>query len=82
MTEQMASPEPAEPPAGLTEADARGCRWIEGEATPLRSGMFCCAPTRPGSSWCSTHRQIVWSDRRASRRPARRLAGSASEGLC
>jgi hypothetical protein len=46
MTEQTISPEPPEQattPAGLREADFRGCRWIAGEATPLRPGMFCCA---------------------------------------
>jgi hypothetical protein len=50
--------------AGLREADFQGCRWIEGPPTPLRSGMFCCAPTAPGSSWCPRHRQIVWAAHR------------------
>jgi hypothetical protein len=45
----------------LTDADLHGCRWIEGEATPIRSGMWCCAPPAPGSAWCPRHRQIVWS---------------------
>jgi hypothetical protein len=32
-------PETTEPLAALTEADAHGCRWIDGEATPLRRGL-------------------------------------------
>jgi hypothetical protein len=44
----------------LSEADFRECRWISGEPLPLRSGMFCCAPTRPGSSWCERHHGVVW----------------------
>jgi hypothetical protein len=53
-------------PAGLTEADFRGCRFIRGEATPLRAGMFCGAtPSAPGSPWCQAHRERVWT---ASRR--------------
>jgi hypothetical protein len=75
MTEQMESPEPAETAEPATtplgDADFRGCRWIAGETTPLRHGMFCCAPTAPGGSWCSRHRKIVWSYRRASLRPVR-----------
>jgi hypothetical protein len=74
MTEQMESPEPTETataPAGLSEADFRGCRWIEGEVTPLRRGMFCGRPVRAGESWCAEHRKIVWSYRRASLRPVR-----------
>jgi hypothetical protein len=68
MTELVANPEPLEPvtpAAALSEADFRGCRFIEGEAIPIRDGMFCGAPTPPGSPWCATHRAIVWS---ASRR--------------
>jgi hypothetical protein len=50
-----------EPTAGLSEADFRGCRFIEGEVTPLRAGLFCGAPTpRPGGSWCRAHHAVVW----------------------
>jgi hypothetical protein len=52
---------------GLREADFRGCRWIEGKPTPLHPGMFCCAPTLSGGSWCAKHRKIVWAYRRTSR---------------
>jgi hypothetical protein len=66
MSEQGAEPLSAE----LTDADLRGCRFIESEATPLRSGMFCCAtPSEPGGSWCARHRKIVWAYRRTLRRP-------------
>jgi hypothetical protein len=54
-----------DPQPGLSEADYRGCRWIEGKPTPLRPGMFCCAPTLLGGSWCAKHRKIVWAYRRA-----------------
>jgi hypothetical protein len=52
----------------LTDADLRGCRWIDGPATPLKPGMFCGAtPTEPGGSWCGAHRTVVY--RIAVRRP-------------
>jgi hypothetical protein len=58
----------------LTDADLRGCRFIEGEPTPLRRGMFCSAPpAEPGGSWCSRHRARVWT-LRAQRRTAMRKA--------
>jgi hypothetical protein len=61
-----------EPQLGLSEADGKGCRWIEGEPRPLRAGMFCCEPCPPGEPFCPAHRARVW------RRPARRLgAGPA-----
>ena len=47
----------------LTDADFRGCRWIEGAAKPLRRGMFCGRPVAEGESWCAMHRGIVfWED--------------------
>jgi hypothetical protein len=48
-------------PAELTDADMRGCRFIEGEVTPLRRHMFCCTPVLAGGSWCAKHRKIVWA---------------------
>jgi hypothetical protein len=72
MTELTTEPgtAPATAPGELSEADLRGCRWIEGKPTPLRPGMFCCAtPAEPGGSWCAKHRKIVWAYRRTSRRP-------------
>jgi hypothetical protein len=46
--------------SALTDADFRGCRWIEGEPMPLRSGMFCGSPVRSGESWCDAHRSLVF----------------------
>ncbi|HEV2099033.1 MAG TPA: hypothetical protein VGR45_08925 [Stellaceae bacterium] len=46
----------------LTDADFRGCRWIEGNPSPLRSGMFCGLPVVPGESWCAGHRDVVFGD--------------------
>lgn len=72
----MRRPELPEPTAGLSEADARGCRWIEGEPPPLHVGMFCCRLTLPGESWCSRHRAICY--RRADRAPRQRIAAAES----
>jgi hypothetical protein len=59
-----------DPLSALSEADYRGCRWVEDEPTPLRPGMFCCAATVSGGSWCERHRKIVWAYQRgALRRP-------------
>ena len=55
-----------DPQPGLTEADFKGCRFIEGEPAPLRPHMYCCAKTRPGESWCARHLPVVW--RRVARR--------------
>jgi hypothetical protein len=59
----LCSPEPGPaPPPAMTEADFRGCRWIEGDALPLRPGMFCTGPVeQPGSAWCEWHRRRVFS---------------------
>jgi hypothetical protein len=48
----------------LTDADFRGCRWIEGEPKPLRRGMFCGRPVLVGQSWCAMHRGIVFREER------------------
>jgi hypothetical protein len=50
----------AERVGALTEADFRGCRWIEGEPIPLHSGMFCGLPVAPGTSWCAMHHAVVF----------------------
>ena len=62
-----AMPEPQ--PAVMTDADHTGCRYIAGEPTPLRRGMFYCDKTLPGESWCARHRRVVWQ-RTARRRAA------------
>ena len=43
----------------LTNADFRGCRWIEGDPSPLRRGMFCGSPVAAGESWCAKHHGVV-----------------------
>jgi hypothetical protein len=80
----MTELEPA--PAELMEADMRGCRFIAGEATPLRTGMFCGAPTAPGSAWCRAHHGVVWrattrqrATLRKSGRRSRRSLAQATE---
>jgi hypothetical protein len=61
-------------PTALTDADARGCRWISGEPSPVRAGMWCCAPTAPGSSYCQAHRERAWTGSRR-RSPTMRKSG-------
>jgi hypothetical protein len=46
----------------LTDGDSRGCRWIEGDPSPLRPGMFCGLRVAPGESWCAKHRGIVFGE--------------------
>jgi hypothetical protein len=46
----------------LTDADFRGCRWIEGEPKPLRAGMFCGRPVAEDESWCAIHRAVVFGE--------------------
>jgi hypothetical protein len=50
--------------AETTDADFRGCRFIEGEPTPLRRGMYCCRPTQLGEAWCPLHSRLVWRRQR------------------
>jgi hypothetical protein len=59
--DELPDPQPV-----LSEEDYRGCRWIAGEPTPIRSGIFCCRPTRAGSCWCPEHYRIAFG--RAARR--------------
>jgi hypothetical protein len=60
LTTRPEQAEPATASAELREADFRGCRFIAGEATPLRPGLFCGSPTLRGSSWCQRHHGVVW----------------------
>ena len=63
----------------LTEADFAGCRWIEGDPSPLRRGMFCGSPVMPGESWCVGHRSIVFGEGLAAdSRPDGVTGGSAA----
>jgi hypothetical protein len=62
----------------LTEADFRGCRWIEGDPSPPRPGMFCGFPVRSGESWCEKHRGVVFGENLAAEfLPLGLAAGSA-----
>jgi len=64
----------------LTDADFRGCRWIEGDPSPLRQGMFCGFPAPPGESWCARHRGVVFGENLvADFRPHGLAGGSAAE---
>jgi hypothetical protein len=55
-----ALPDPQPQPA-LTDADARGCRHISGEPTPIRSGLWCGAPCLRDSSYCEEHHFVCWT---------------------
>jgi hypothetical protein len=62
----------------LTDADFRGCRWIEGDPSPLRPGMFCGFPVAAGESWCAKHRGVVFGENSSAFfRPQGLAAGSA-----
>jgi hypothetical protein len=62
----------------LSDADFRGCRWIEGDPSPLRPGMFCGCPVAAGESWCARHHGVVFGQNLAAAfRPQGLAAGSA-----
>jgi hypothetical protein len=66
-------PEP-DPQPCLTDRDFRGCRHIAGEASPLRSGMYCCKPTAGVTlPWCAEHLRVV------ARVPGRRAPGTMAQ---
>jgi hypothetical protein len=46
----------------LTDPDFRGCRWIEGDPSLLRPGMFCGLAVASGESWCAKHRGVVFGE--------------------
>jgi hypothetical protein len=64
----------------LSEADFRGCRWIEGDPSPLRPGMFCGFRVRSGESWCAKHRGIVFGENLATDCQPQGLAGGCAVG--
>jgi hypothetical protein len=66
--------------SALTDADFRGCRWIEGNPSPLRSGMFCGQPVVPGESWCAGHRDVVFGENAMADGRAGELTGSPVRG--
>jgi hypothetical protein len=61
----MYAPEIAEPSprhqTSLIDARPRQCRFIVSDGT--REAICCGAPTSETSSWCSFHRQIVYTPR-------------------
>jgi len=64
----------------LTDADFRGCRWIEGDPSPLRPGMFCGFPARSGESWCEKHRGVVFGENSAVDFQPQGLVGGSAAG--
>lgn len=50
-------------PVARPSSPWRQCQWIDGHT---HSGVKCGAPTSNGSSWCATHRAIVFTARVAS----------------
>ncbi len=64
----------------LTDADFRGCRWIEGDPSPLRPGMFCGFPVPSGESWCEKHRSVVFGENLAAEFQPQGLAGGSAAG--
>jgi hypothetical protein len=64
----------------LTDADFGGCRWIEGDPSPLRPGMFCGSPVRSGESWCEKHRGVVFGQNLPAEFLPQGLAGGSAGG--
>jgi len=44
----------------LRASDHRGCRYIADDPIPLWPGLFCGAPTVPGSAYCAAHRKVCY----------------------
>lgn len=65
----------------LRDADFWGCRWIEGDPTPVRRGMFCGSPVAPGLSWCTAHRGVVFEEIAGRGSPAASTALRRSENF-
>ncbi len=64
----------------LTDADFRGCRWIEGHPSPLRPGMCCGVPVSSGESWCKKHRGVVFGENLAAGLLPQGWAGGSAAG--
>ena len=64
----------------LTDADFRGCRWIEGDPSPLHPGMFCGFPVPSGESWCEKHRGVVFGENSPAESLPPGLAGGSAAG--
>jgi hypothetical protein len=64
----------------LTDADFGGCRWIEGDPKPPRSGMFCGLPAPSGESWCEKHRGVVFGENSPAESLPPDVAGGSAGG--
>jgi hypothetical protein len=64
----------------LTDLDFCGCRWIEGDPSPLHPGMFCGSPVRSGESWCEKHRGVVFGGNSPAELLPPGVAGGAAVG--
>jgi hypothetical protein len=64
----------------LTDADFGGCRWIEGDPSPLRPGMFCGFPVPSGESWCEKHRGVVFGGNSPAELLPPGMAGASAAG--
>lgn len=40
-----------------------GCKWIEGEAVPLRLDLYCGKTTLIGKDWCEKHFALAYTKR-------------------
>jgi hypothetical protein len=66
--------------ASRTDADFSGCRWIEGDPSPLRPGMFCGLPVSSDESWCEKHRGVVFGENLPAKFVPQGLAGAPAAG--
>lgn len=64
----------------LTDADFGGCRWIEGDPSPLRPGMFCGFPVPSGESWCEKRRGVVFGGNSPAELLPPGMAGASAAG--
>lgn len=79
---QSEVPPPPPPPPELSAADFHGCRYVIGETTPARTGMYCCLPVvtkliegnQVPTAWCPKHYKIAYKSPATRWTPDRRAA--------